>query len=44
MQSDRKSDNKIVVLENIMEKMLRKRPDIRERVDPQELKVLLQCP
>ena len=33
--------NKIVVLENIMEKMLRKRPDIRERVDPQELKVLL---
>lgn len=33
--------NKIVVLENIMEKLLRKRPDIRERVDPQELRVLM---
>lgn len=34
--------NKIVTLENIMEKMLRKIPDIRERVDPEQLKVLLK--
>jgi two-component system phosphate regulon sensor histidine kinase PhoR len=33
--------NKIVVLENIMEKLLRKRPDIRERVDPEEVRKLI---
>ncbi len=29
--------NKIVSLENIMEKILRKTPDIRERIDPEDL-------
>ncbi len=30
--------NKIVFLENIMEKILRNTPDIRERIDPVKLK------
>src|SRR5450759_1637040 len=30
--------NKIVFLENIMEKILRNTPDIRERIDPEKLK------
>jgi len=34
--------NKIVFLENIMEKILRKTPDIRERIDPEETRVLLR--
>jgi len=33
--------NKIVVLENIMEKLLRKRPDIRERINPEEVRGLI---
>lgn len=34
--------NKIVFLENIMEKILRNTPDIRERVDPEKLKLQLR--
>ncbi len=30
--------NKIVFLENVMEKILRNTPDIRERIDPENLK------
>ena len=33
--------NKIVVLETIMDKILRNTPDIRERIDPENLKTLL---
>lgn len=34
--------NKIVFLENIMEKILRNTPDIRERIDPENLNQLLR--
>jgi two-component system phosphate regulon sensor histidine kinase PhoR len=34
--------NKIVFLENIMDKILYDTPDIRERIDPENLKVLLR--
>lgn len=34
--------NKIVFLENIMEKILRNTPDIRERIDPEKLKQQLR--
>lgn len=33
--------NKIVILENIMERILRKTPDIRDRINPEELKASL---
>ena len=34
--------NKIVFLENIMEKILRNTPDIRERIDPENVKQATQ--
>jgi two-component system, OmpR family, phosphate regulon sensor histidine kinase PhoR len=34
--------NKIVFLENVMEKILRKTPDIRERIDPENLNMQLR--
>jgi len=34
--------NKIVVVENIMEKILRKTPEINERIDPLELQTMLR--
>ena len=34
--------NKIVFLENVMEKILRNTPDIRERIDPEKLKLQLR--
>ncbi len=34
--------NKIVFLENIMDKILHNTPDIRERIDPENLKTMLR--